>query len=149
MPLDLYFFTIDLTGPDYVKTFLTTYSRYTSTIILILLAYHIILFRYHINPRTFNLFWKNERPVAVSKMTKPQVWSLCIALFGVIAAAMRYSSEGWLALYAGALHLDASYPYLLFSMIVSAAVIALFNFGLLMIAFVFWRYSGNHSPDPL
>jgi hypothetical protein len=144
-PLNLYFFKIDLTGPDYVKTFLMTYPKYMATILLFcILPFYIAFFRYNINPIKFDIFWKNENPVPVATMKVWQVWLLCITGSAVLILAM-YGAFGWLALYMQALNLANSHFYLLFSSIVLPLILALGNFGILQIAIVFWKYSWKHK----
>lgn len=142
---DLYFFVIDLTGGDYVETFLLTYTKYTSTILLFLiLPYYIVLFRLHINPRTFDLSWWSRTRPRVETMKKWQAWALYIALFLIMPVVMNRSFEFFM-IFLEDYHLENSYPYFLLCAVLLPFSLALLNYGFLSIIMNFWRYSGKHT----
>ena len=144
MTFDFYFFVIDLTGSDYVKTFLLTYTRYIPTILLFLiLPYYVVFFRLHINPRTFDLCrWSEVRP-RIETMTKRQVRALWLPFFLIQMVAM-YGSFGLFMIFLDALHLGNSYSYFLFCAVALSFLLALFNYVSLSLIMQFWRYSSEH-----
>lgn len=143
---DFYFFAIDLTGADYVTTYLMTFTKYTPTILIFfVLPYYVVLFRLHINPRTFDLSWWHRGQSPLETMARWRLWALLIANCLIVPVAM-YGLFGIFMLFVdGHPHLAHSYPFFLLCVGLTPFLLAWATFAFLIVIMYFWRYSGKHS----
>jgi hypothetical protein len=138
--LDFRLFVIDLAGPDYVKTFLLTYTQYTATVLLVVQLYYVVLFRVNIDPRTSTPSWVRKGSVSKKPMSRRRIWLLTITnLFAMIA--FMYGLYAIYLLFMQGLGLDHSYLYFLFCVITMPFLMATGNALLLLVITVFWRHS--------
>jgi hypothetical protein len=145
MTFNFYFFVIDLTDPGYAKKLLMTYTYYTATILLfIVLPYYIALFRYHFNPRTFDVTWWNPRPIKLKTMNSAEKWRTGIVVFPSLILGMYYLFA-WPAIYMESGGLENSYPFFVFCLVILPFFFSLFSRAWIILTMVFWRYSGERS----
>jgi hypothetical protein len=142
--VDCYLFTIDLTGEHFTKTFLLTYPEYTSTILLGVSAYYLIVFRINIDPLTSNVSWRGPSALPIESVSKLHIWGRGLVCCLVVVIGM-YGSYGLFALYMKAMHLENSVTYFLFCAIGIPFVIAAGNCLLLFFMTLLWRYGFRSS----
>jgi len=144
LSLHFYFFDIALTGQDYVQTFLRTYCKYTATILLLfVLPYYIALFRYHFNPRLFDVTWWNPRPIKLKTMNAADVWVYGIVLCAVTIFGM-YGLFAWPWFYMRGHGLQGSYPFFLLCLVMLPLFFSFLCRTLVVFVMIFWRYTGEH-----
>jgi hypothetical protein len=131
-PFDFHFFVIDLTGSDYISKFLLTYTWYTATVLLIfVMPYYVIglFWNYFTRPASFQQFWIDAGKFNQQKnLHGIKLWALLLFTFSMCILAM-YIAFGLFALALKGYHLEDSYLYFLFCLVILPAAEALANFG--------------------
>lgn len=134
-----------LTGENVVPGFLTSYPKYAATfLLLVILPYHVVLFRSLINPRAFDLAWWRRKPLPAESMDRSTVWLLHLTGLAVVLVAM-YGSFAIFALLMQMLNLENSYVFLVFCIVALPFTLAVCNYAALFVIVMLWRYSGPRT----
>jgi len=135
MVFDFFFFQIDLTGNGFLPKFLTTYTRYTTPIMfLVVIPFYVIFYLKHIDIKNFDVTWwtgKTVIPKAKSKFT------FFASLGGIIVfcciGMLGATSFGWLWWHNSVRDISNSLPILLFWIFFCALWIAAVSRATLMV----------------
>lgn len=133
--LNLVLFTINASGSDYVSSFLLSYPKYTSTIVLALvLPYYLVLFNAHVKPTSRMV--ERSRPIAAAA----SVIIVLIAMYGAFGVFMQLMEAN---------QLEHSFVYFLICVATMPMVMALGNASMVFLVTSIWvaRKKNPVRPD--
>jgi hypothetical protein len=140
-------FMIDVPKDEFAKAFLFSFPKYTSAILLSLLfPFHLALFRYHINPRTFDLLWWNEYFTIRSRRQRGKVLFHTVFTLFCLPIAM-FGSFGLPYFAMKAYDAASSFSFFIGLMLFYSIVLPWANSLAVMTSAVIWRYSIEYEGD--
>ena len=145
----LYFFSVRLSGSDFVAYFLHKYvTQVTSIIVFVLVPFYTLKFRYHYNPRTYDLgSWNpNLREVRRSLQATPAKYCVASVIsFASLILIMYFFDLPVSTLLITPYHLESSWAFFLVIALLVAILYAAFAPLLLGVVLLFWRNVGRRE----